>query len=445
MKSLRKNEMDEEENGFGDDFNDHHADMSRVTLHDRKEEAKDAPLFLVIKHLRKFLGSGRLAEAARIEEARYAAMKKERVAMVMLWRRHLEYIKVKDELAMMRGRLVLGQKNADDRSVVAQGDLHGNYASAHQDAVSAWFDLKEVQSKQQFFRGQVILTQLEQQKRKSHDHGSICSICKEANFEDGLEVVMTNCAHLFHRECIEIWLRKGNSSCPLRCPQKCTQRDLREVSNRRLASSGKQWGQKVDALLLDLMELNKSEEKGIVFSQWLENLEVLATALTRSSIPFVHIKAKGKTFIKAIKEFKADDDKKILLLPINLGAEGLDLIAACHIFFIEPLVNKAMMQQAENRVIRIGQTKPCIIHKYITHRTVEERIHLSSAIEVEDEEEALEQVEEEDEAQEEVSSPRKSRKRSHKNTSIDAGSLTKIKLNEYLSPFSASGKESESI
>lgn len=48
-----------------------------------------------------------------------------------------------------------------------------------------------------------------------------------------------------------------------------------------------------------------------------------------------------------------------------VGAEGLDLIVASHVFLLEPLVNQAMERQAVNRVHRIGQTKQTKIHKYV--------------------------------------------------------------------------------
>lgn len=61
----------------------------------------------------------------------------------------------------------------------------------------------------------------------------------------------------------------------------------------------------------------------------------------------------------------------------SLGAEGLDLIVASHIFLLEPLLSPALEEQAINRIDRIGQTKPTFIYRYVIKDTVEEKIYNS--------------------------------------------------------------------
>ena len=64
-----------------------------------------------------------------------------------------------------------------------------------------------------------------------------------------------------------------------------------------------------------------------------------------------------------------------LTLPFHhLGAEGLDLTVANHIFFLEPLLDNSMELQALNRCHRIGQLRVVNIYKYIIEGTIEENI-----------------------------------------------------------------------
>jgi hypothetical protein len=48
-----------------------------------------------------------------------------------------------------------------------------------------------------------------------------------------------------------------------------------------------------------------------------------------------------------------------------IGANGLNLVEATHVFLIDPLLNPAAEAQAINRVHRIGQTKVTLIHRFI--------------------------------------------------------------------------------
>jgi E3 ubiquitin-protein ligase SHPRH len=105
-------------------------------------------------------------------------------------------------------------------------------------------------------------------------------------------------------------------------------------------------------------------------------LDIVGDALKRNEIKFVGCKNKVKDFqhTGAIEIFRNSPEIHVLLLPLAMGAEGLDLIVASHIFLLEPLVNRQQEMQAVNRIYRIGQAKRTYIHKYIISNTVEENI-----------------------------------------------------------------------
>ena len=143
-----------------------------------------------------------------------------------------------------------------------------------------------------------------------------------------------------------------------------------------------QWGSKIDAVVADLMRLlNKGGdkavgEKAIVFSQWTEMIEIIGEALRENNILFSLCANRSKDFSDrgALERFKSDTDTRVLLMPLHLGAEGLDLIQASHVFLVEPLINPALESQAVNRIHRIGQLRATYVHKYAVKDTVEELI-----------------------------------------------------------------------
>lgn len=92
---------------------------------------------------------------------------------------------------------------------------------------------------------------------------------------------------------------------------------------------------------------------------------------------------------------------------IHLGAEGLDLVQASHVFLLEPLLNPALESQAVNRIHRIGQTRPTYVHKYAISDTIEEII-------LNGQQQLKNLLNEKDEAMEKIETPQKDRKKRQK-------------------------------
>jgi len=65
---------------------------------------------------------------------------------------------------------------------------------------------------------------------------------------------------------------------------------------------------------------------------------------------------------------------RVVLLHAGAAAAGLTLVAAQHIFLLEPFDKPGQELQALNRCHRIGQTKPVSCTVYYAPRTVEERL-----------------------------------------------------------------------
>jgi SNF2 family DNA or RNA helicase len=68
-----------------------------------------------------------------------------------------------------------------------------------------------------------------------------------------------------------------------------------------------------------------------------------------------------------------------MLVSLKAGGTGLNLTAADHVFLLDPWWNPAVEDQAADRVHRIGQDKPVMVHKLVAAGTVDEKILLLQA------------------------------------------------------------------
>ena len=107
-------------------------------------------------------------------------------------------------------------------------------------------------------------------------------------------------------------------------------------------------------------------------------IDIVGYALDIHQIHYVRCIDKNKDFRAhgGLDHFRKLSHVQVLLLPLSLGAEGLDLTNACHIFLLEPLLNIQQEEQAINRIDRLGQTRRTCVHKYVLLDTIEENIRL---------------------------------------------------------------------
>ncbi|RAH46455.1 putative SNF2 family helicase/ATPase, partial [Aspergillus brunneoviolaceus CBS 621.78] len=232
----------------------------------------------------------------------------------------------------------------------------------------------------------------------------ICVIC-QSGFEIG---VLTVCGHHYCQHCLGIWWRQ-HRTCPT-CKRRLKANDfhqitykpqdyvvqeekaptkamserpsstnsiyhdissstLNEIKNIDLNSS---FGTKIDTLARHIMWLREHDPgaKSVVFSQYKNFLEILASALSRFKIGFSSVDSKD-----GIQNFKSDPALECFLLHARAHSSGLNLICATNVIFCEPLINTAIELQAIARVHRIGQHRPTTVWMYLVSDTVEESIY----------------------------------------------------------------------
>ncbi|HXG09686.1 MAG TPA: DEAD/DEAH box helicase [Gemmataceae bacterium] len=131
---------------------------------------------------------------------------------------------------------------------------------------------------------------------------------------------------------------------------------------------------KLEQLQADLAEVADSGRKAIVFSQWVEPLEVLARELAPFGPLQYHGKVPPRQRQAVLERFRSDPTKRVLLMSYGTGSVGLNLQFANYVFLFDRWWNPAVEDQAINRAHRIGQKEPVFVTRFITPGTIEGRI-----------------------------------------------------------------------
>ncbi|XP_055337110.1 E3 ubiquitin-protein ligase SHPRH-like [Paramacrobiotus metropolitanus] len=215
-----------------------------------------------------------------------------------------------------------------------------------------------------------------------------CCVCYDAV---GKDWALFPCAHIICRTCLKMMEKEAanqhmsRTQCPL-CRKLATKHEIVQANGvqRQLSPVKTQYfdtlclkgaPQKMEAVVREIFRLNgvDPDAKILIFSDYTESLEDYTKILVRNGLTAIYVKAKAGIPV-AIEKLRSGR-VKILLMPISMGGKGLTIIEATHLFFLEPIMNKAAELQAIGRIHRMGQTKPTFVHKFIVEQTIEEQIH----------------------------------------------------------------------
>jgi SNF2 family DNA or RNA helicase len=129
--------------------------------------------------------------------------------------------------------------------------------------------------------------------------------------------------------------------------------------------------------LLEEINGNLKNEKIIVFSQFLNALDIIKTELSKNQIAYYCIDGSTPNTKRQeqINQFQDPENKvRIFLLSLKAGNAGITLTQANYVFLLDPWWNRQVEQQAIDRVYRIGQDKNVFAYRMICRNTIEERI-----------------------------------------------------------------------
>lgn len=203
----------------------------------------------------------------------------------------------------------------------------------------------------------------------------ICGYCNE----EADDPIISKCKHVFCREEAKLFLEESQR-CPV-CKIKITI-DLNQ--NHELDAKPmictENWmsSTKIEYLVqeLTMMKSRTSTTKSLVFSQFVNFLEILRWRLERAG--FRCVKIYGSMSISqrkaAIEAFNTNKDITVFLISLKAGGVALNLTEASHVFIMDLWWNPAVEEQAMDRIHRIGQHRPIRIHKVIIEDSIESRI-----------------------------------------------------------------------
>jgi SNF2 family DNA or RNA helicase len=277
-----------------------------------------------------------------------------------------------------------------------------------------------------------VAQQLSQAVKENSTHvEEECPVCLEYPALE--QAVITPCAHIFCRDCLLGYLRKGTTGafvkaadgdCPIchepvvakriialskskqgdtttryltdTCSTKAREFAVRDTQEGNPHAVARQIleqavssceSSKIRAIFDELHIVWKDDpgSKVLIFSQFLGFLDLLGKQLSSKGIPYFRLDGtlSLKERVRVLEAFQSKQRRSlveqeqcgtVLLMSMNAGAEGLNLTAASVCFLADPWWNAAKEEQCINRVHRIGQTKPVKVRKFVVRDSVEERI-----------------------------------------------------------------------
>ncbi len=131
---------------------------------------------------------------------------------------------------------------------------------------------------------------------------------------------------------------------------------------------------KFEVLLETLETLQGEQHKALIFSQFVETLNLLRRELDKRGLRYEYLTGQTRNRQAHVDTFQNDPSVPFFLISLKAGGVGLNLTAADYVFHLDPWWNPAVEMQASDRAHRIGQDKPVFVYKIIARGSVEEKI-----------------------------------------------------------------------
>lgn len=149
-----------------------------------------------------------------------------------------------------------------------------------------------------------------------------------------------------------------------------------EDSKKKKSTDADEESAKLSALLELLEPLMEEGQKVLVFSQFVEMLEIIESETKARD--WKTFKLTGETDERGplVDSFQKHEGSAVFLISLKAGGSGLNLTAASYVVLFDPWWNPAVEAQAIDRTHRIGQKQTVFAYRLIIKGTIEEKIRL---------------------------------------------------------------------
>jgi SNF2 family DNA or RNA helicase len=131
---------------------------------------------------------------------------------------------------------------------------------------------------------------------------------------------------------------------------------------------------KLEALLDLVSELEDEGHKVLIFSQFVEMLEIIRTELQSRDCKHLMLTGKTRNREELVNQFQEDESITAFLLSLRAAGSGLNLTAATYVILYDPWWNPAVEAQAIDRTHRIGQENAVNAYRLTIRDSVEDKI-----------------------------------------------------------------------
>lgn len=136
--------------------------------------------------------------------------------------------------------------------------------------------------------------------------------------------------------------------------------------------------QAIESTIADWMN-NDPEAKIVVFTLWIPMLKILGKVCSRRGWGYAEYSGKltADQRNRTLRKWKDPvNNQRVLLMSMRAGGLGLNLVEASYCCIVDPWWNEPAEDQAFSRIYRIGQSKDCVVRRFLIKDAIDTQLML---------------------------------------------------------------------